>query len=436
MWETILEPDTSELPGDEMLDRQLRLRGRQLADDRAVVLSQYDCQAQQAWWSHNREALQIRGECSPGCHDDNLTETASGQLVCVHTRRPCPRRRLRAILEVWTLATTTMSAPPKRGELVPAATKQQLIAIEELRAQTRQELAEAEANGHDILKGVVLANAMRQLQLMLTDEVMRDAMALMNSPLGFDTDRNPAKGAKETYGIDVVRDCCITALLQGYRIVGNEFNIIAGRFYAAKDGVKRQVQEWPGLTNLEIQFGVPTVKDGGALVPCVAAWRIGGRQHRLECAAPKDGEIDTRIPVRVNSGQGADAILGKAARKMYARIFERLLGIGVGSIETDPDDRHEAATTGALPSPEDDGLAEKVAQATDLQASLLSSVSNNDSISTVVDMGGVASQAVRALKLPPEIEAEAIQGIKQVVDDRVAEIRGGRGERSNRKHDA
>lgn len=99
MWETILEPDTTELPGDELLDRQLRLRGRQLADDRAVVLSHYDRQAQQAWWSHNREALQIRGECSPGCHSDNMTETTSGQLVCVHTRRPCKKLALRAILD-------------------------------------------------------------------------------------------------------------------------------------------------------------------------------------------------------------------------------------------------------------------------------------------------------------------------------------------------
>src|SRR5690349_9721900 len=133
-------------------------------------------------------------------------------------------------------------------------------------------------------------------------------MPLQNSKLGFLTDK------KEGYPWEVVRDVLCEAFLRGFHPVNNEFNIIAEGFYGAKNGFERIVLDWPGLSDLRIDMGVPTMAgDKGALVPCTAAWRFDGQEMKVEClpaTTTKDGEvlsIDTRIPVRVNSGMGPDA---------------------------------------------------------------------------------------------------------------------------------
>jgi hypothetical protein len=201
------------------------------------------------------------------------------------------------------------------------------------------------------IQAVKMANGISAMRAALTEQLVQTViMPLQGSPLGFLTDKDTTGG----YGALVVRDCAIDAMLRGFRVVGNEMNIISGRFYGTKNGYSRVVSELEGLTDLELEPGVPQlVSDKGALVPYVATWRLNGKQMVIRCAQGKDG-ADMRIPVKVNGGMGADAILGKAERKMLFRIYQRVNGSSFGAIDGEVGD--VINTTGEpAPSPVPEG---------------------------------------------------------------------------------
>lgn len=159
-----------------------------------------------------------------------------------------------------------------------------------------------------------MSRGISQLRQMITKEMMTEIMELQGSPLGFRTDKDAGGGGG--YGMEVVKDCLIVALLSGVYPVGNEFNIIAGRPYITKEGFTRKLNEFEGLTDLRIDAAVPRMANGGAVVACDASWRLDGKPMSMKA----------EIPIRVNSGMGVDAILGKADRKMKARIYSRITG--------------------------------------------------------------------------------------------------------------
>lgn len=198
---------------------------------------------------------------------------------------------------------------------------------------TREQLAVAKADGDDLAMGLIIARATRQLQALLNDNVMQDIMCLQGNRLGFKTDKDTDKG----YTLQVVRDCTIQALIRGARMVGNEVNIIAGQPYITKEGYERIVREIKGLTNLELNFQVPEMLSGRALVACTAKWKYFGQDMEIEKLKTVGG--DYRIPVKVNSAMGDDAILGKATRKLLALVHNRILGLGdAGLADYDPDE--------------------------------------------------------------------------------------------------
>lgn len=188
-----------------------------------------------------------------------------------------------------------------------------------------------------------MSRAISALEGILTDKVCDEWLApLMGRPLGFRTDRD-LKPANERYSIGEVRECAIVALLSGFEVYGNEWNIIGGNFYAAKNGLERKVRKWEGIKNFElIPGGIQAVGDKGALVGMTARWTTqDGEVQTLVCdimprtnadGSPlmldgKQAVTDGRIPVRVNTGMGADGILGKAERKMYARVLKKWSGM-------------------------------------------------------------------------------------------------------------
>lgn len=203
---------------------------------------------------------------------------------------------------------------------------------------------QAIANKDDIEKAVRAAAGVKQLRSMLTDEIMDEVfMPLMNSQVGFKTDKDPAKYDPRwsknwdgsPYSRDIVRECVVAALMHGVRATANEFNIISESMYITKQGFWRLVQEFPGVSNVVLRPGVPAVKYDdkqnplAALVPYTASWQLDGVEHEMVCAAPTDqAPQDTRIPVKCNRGMGTDAILGKAERKVLARVYARLTGAG------------------------------------------------------------------------------------------------------------
>lgn len=197
-----------------------------------------------------------------------------------------------------------MTAPATA--LVPA-TK-----IQELEAICQEYGLQKLAGMGQIAQTLALAEGIVKLEQAITPEVMRPIMALQGKRLGFLTDKDKDGGYNET----IVKRCTIEALLRGVRPVGNEMNIIAGNFYATREAFVRLLREFEGLTELRLDFAVPRMSNGGAVVLCKASWKLNGVPDSMEA----------EIPVKVNNGMGSDAILGKADRKMRARVFNRLSG--------------------------------------------------------------------------------------------------------------
>lgn len=184
-----------------------------------------------------------------------------------------------------------------------------------------------------------MAAAIRALHHAISDDMMKDIMHLQGTGLGFLTDKDTVKEGKPGYPVEDVKLVAIEAALMGAYWVGNEFNIISGRPYLTKNFFTRKLREFPGLTDLKLSPGVPVlIGDKGALVPYVATWKLNGEGMRIERLLTKlddKRELDERICVKVNSGMGADAILGKAERKIKAAIYARLTGSDLTDGEVD-----------------------------------------------------------------------------------------------------
>jgi hypothetical protein len=201
-------------------------------------------------------------------------------------------------------------------------------------------------------QAIRMAKGIREMRLALNDEFVKHAlMPLQGSTLGFLTDKDKNKDGSPGpgYPLATVRECAIEAMIRGFNVVGNEFNIIAERFYGTKNGYSRQVLEFRGLRDLVLEPGVAHIAgERGALVPYTATWKLDGKEMRIDCQQLKDGP-DQRIPVKINAGMGQDAILGKAERKMLFRIYQRLLGSAYGA--TDGEVGEEPITTTGEPAP-------------------------------------------------------------------------------------
>lgn len=213
--------------------------------------------------------------------------------------------------------------------------------------------ASALSCANEFAREIIVATALVDMKKLLTDEIMAPIMALMNTDLGFRTDKDPAipnwkTGVRpEPYDVATVRTCFMESRLRGLRSVGNEWNIIAGRLYVAKAGLRRLVTEFPGLSRLRETYGVPKLAGDTTIVPCSATWLLNGVED----------DISAEIPIRVNAAMGADAVIGKAERKLFKRILDRLNGFGTpdGDIED-----IEATVVSQQPAPARIGRPPKV----------------------------------------------------------------------------
>lgn len=230
-------------------------------------------------------------------------------------------------------------------------------AIEEIASR----YAVAAETGNRFERAFVLAQAMGELRRCISAECLAAVMALQGSALGFKTDKDRDGG----YPADTVKEALIEAVLRGAYPVNNEFNIISGRAYLTKECYERLVRSLPGVDNVRLRPGVPAMAAGGALVPYTVTCTFKGRAVKLERIARKmpDGTVsDERIPVKVNSSMGADAIIGKATRKMLKYTYEFL----TGNKHNDPEDIEDVTVhaTGELiePPSRTDAVAQQLQQ--------------------------------------------------------------------------
>jgi hypothetical protein len=196
--------------------------------------------------------------------------------------------------------------------------------IEQISATAR----EAFFSEQSFSKSITIAKSIDDLRLAV-DPMLPIIMKLMNTSLGFRMDRDPALPVKqgepkpEPYSKEVVREVFIEATLRGFYMVNNEVNIIASRFYGALNGFERIVRSHKNISDFKDIFGVPTrVGDDGAIVKCKAIWKQKSSSGKFV-----QQEIEREFPIRVNRGMGADAILGKSKRKLYAAVYSRLTGV-------------------------------------------------------------------------------------------------------------
>lgn len=165
---------------------------------------------------------------------------------------------------------------------------------------------------------IKVAQWISKVRRAFSNEILDAVLELRGSKLGFRDDGG-------NYSRELIRDILIEGKFRGAEFVGNEINIIGGNLYLTKEFYERLVFTCPRITELAIDWGVPAVLgDRGALVPAWARFKIDG--HDVEVACCQTDDRDTRIAVRVNKGMGVDAIIGKAKRKMYARIWARVSG--------------------------------------------------------------------------------------------------------------
>ena len=198
--------------------------------------------------------------------------------------------------------------------------KMMMVADQLERITTDHSLAALGAMGQ-FKKAFLVAQGISSLRAALSDEVMAPIMELQNTALGFRTDK------PEGYPLKLVKEAIIEATIRGLQPVGNQFNIIAGRCYVTKEGFTHLMKTLPGLTDLKLFPGVPSMSQGGAIVKYRATWKYNGQ----------DDNIDRELPIRLNSGMGADGALGKAERKIRAAIYGQITCTTMSDGQADDD---------------------------------------------------------------------------------------------------
>ena len=177
-------------------------------------------------------------------------------------------------------------------------------------------------------RSVQIATAMNQLREMLSGPILKQFVALKDTPLGFMTDKGMKDENKQfkKYTDEQIRDALIEAALKGVYPVGNQFNIIQGRCYITKEGFYELLKRQKGL-KYSITPDVPKVDHGAGkgFVTLTVEWTYNGEHHSETMP----------FVVKVQYGMEEDAVIGKATRKARAWLYQTITGIEVGDGEVD-----------------------------------------------------------------------------------------------------
>lgn len=161
----------------------------------------------------------------------------------------------------------------------------------------------------------------------LTDEVMNEVfMPLMNTKIGFLTDRDPSKPDKKTgiaptpYPVPVVRDCLIDALAMGLMPTGNQFNILAGKMYPTKEGYSALLSKLGAKYLCEVGLDESEPGAKAARINVIMNYSYNGEKNKLAMVAT----------VKKDNFSTMDLLRGKAERRGKKCLYEYLTGCDMG----------------------------------------------------------------------------------------------------------
>ena len=159
-------------------------------------------------------------------------------------------------------------------------------------------------------RAIALSDAMGELRAAM-EPVLPSLLPLAGSGLGFAVDKK--------YKPEEIRDGLVEAALRGALPVGNEFAIISGKPYMQKAFFERVL---PPLVK-DLVLHPPAIveqKNNTAHVTYQATWKVGAHEDSIH--------FDAKAPllIKVNAGMGADAIFGKAERKLLAAVYKKVTG--------------------------------------------------------------------------------------------------------------
>jgi hypothetical protein len=162
----------------------------------------------------------------------------------------------------------------------------------------------------------------------LTDEVMDKVfMPLMNTKVGFLTDKDPARikkdGTRPTpYSRDIVRNALIEGICIGLLPTGNQLNIIADRMYPTKEGYTALLRKLNVKYFIEVGYDKSQTQ-GYAEIPCKISYSFNGEKNAFAIVAT----------VKKDSYSSADQLRGKAERRAKKSLYEYITGCDYGDAD-------------------------------------------------------------------------------------------------------
>jgi len=180
---------------------------------------------------------------------------------------------------------------------------------------------------------IVAPVAATQLAKALDDELLRQVvMPLAGKSFGFRTDRDERGG----YDLATVRSVVMDAILLGFPLLGNAFNIIGGRFYGTRDGYQGKLQQRIAFScSVDVPEMTEQLYQQGGYVPCSVTilWR--------ELTSPPDMktrrfERSYKCRLTKKNSVPVEFLTGKAERKAFKDLWAIVSGVGI--------DDYEAAT--------------------------------------------------------------------------------------------
>lgn len=184
----------------------------------------------------------------------------------------------------------------------------------------------APKNGFEL--ALVQADAMTQIESILTEEYVSKIKTLMGKRLGFLSD-------KMDYSIAVVRNVIMEATFAGLQVVGNQFNIIGGKMYPTKEGFGYLLSQIDGLYYTH-NFSIPRKNESNQIIVDVDIYyKYLGVERKQKIT----------FPVKDNNGMTSDGHIGKAERKAKQWIYNDITKkqLGEGDIE---EIAHEVISSG------------------------------------------------------------------------------------------